>query len=101
MFCECGTLISLPPLVSQPVICRRCKRTVTNIPNKIHISSKYYSQVNNLEVEKVTGAKIKMECPNCQAKEMAYSTVQLRSADEGQTVFYHCESCEYKITVNS
>ncbi|KAH7374089.1 SpRPA12 [Cadophora sp. MPI-SDFR-AT-0126] len=34
--------------------------------------------------------KISRECPKCGAKEMAWSAVQLRSADEGTTIFYRC-----------
>ena len=39
-------------------------------------------------------------CPDCGRKEMRFYTQQLRSADEGTTVFYHCE-CGYRATVNN
>ncbi len=39
-------------------------------------------------------------CPQCGRLEMFYHTKQLRSADEGTTVFYRCE-CGYKETQNN
>ena len=35
------------------------------------------------------GATIKEKCPKCGNEEMQYHTLQLRSADEGATVFIH------------
>jgi DNA-directed RNA polymerase I subunit RPA12 len=40
-------------------------------------------------------------CPKCQNPEMDYYTLQLRSADEGQTVFYECKKCGHKFSVNN
>jgi len=42
-----------------------------------------------------TEAVIQKECPRCRRQEMFYHTKQLRSADEGSTVFYRCE-CGYQ-----
>ncbi|PCH03693.1 DNA-directed RNA polymerase, subunit C11/M/9 [Penicillium occitanis (nom. inval.)] len=39
-------------------------------------------------------------CAECGRKEMFFTTAQLRSADEGTTVFYRCV-CGYKETVNN
>ncbi|RKP23585.1 hypothetical protein SYNPS1DRAFT_24346 [Syncephalis pseudoplumigaleata] len=48
-----------------------------------------------------TAATIKEKCPKCGAPEMSFHTMQLRSADEGQTIFYNCVKCGYKFSVNS
>lgn len=47
------------------------------------------------------GATIKERCPKCGNPEMTFQTMQLRSADEGQTVFYTCPKCSYKYSVNT
>ncbi|AQZ16945.1 RPA12 (YJR063W) [Zygosaccharomyces parabailii] len=47
------------------------------------------------------GATIKEKCPKCGNDEMHYYTLQLRSADEGATVFYTCTNCGYKFRTNN
>ncbi|TVY73191.1 DNA-directed RNA polymerase I subunit [Lachnellula suecica] len=39
--------------------------------------------------------KIAMTCEKCGRKEVTYSSVQLRGADEGSTIFYTCD-CGFK-----
>ena len=52
------------------------------------------SAVQDLNAEDVRqDAVIDEQCPQCGNKEMRYYTKQLRSADEGSTVFYSCEKC--------
>ncbi|KNE55737.1 zinc finger domain, LSD1 subclass [Allomyces macrogynus ATCC 38327] len=41
------------------------------------------------------------KCPKCGNPEMTFHTMQLRSADEGQTVFYSCKKCGHKFKFNS
>ena len=48
-------------------------------------------------------ATVKEECPKCRHPFMEFYTMQLRSADEGQTVFYECPSaeCGHKFSINT
>ena len=55
-------------------------------------------------MSEVTGparATVEETCPKCGNPEMDYYTLQLRSADEGQTVFYECKKCGHKSSVNN
>lgn len=40
------------------------------------------------------GPIVERLCPKCGNEKMSYATLQLRSADEGQTVFYTCTKCK-------
>ena len=54
------------------------------------------SAVQTLTAEDIqTTATIRQTCQECGREEMRYYTLQLRSADEGSTVFYSCE-CGHK-----
>ena len=46
-------------------------------------------------------ATSKEECPKCKHPELEYHTMQLRSADEGQTVFYNCKNCGHTFNTNT
>jgi DNA-directed RNA polymerase I subunit RPA12 len=46
-------------------------------------------------------ATIEEPCIKCSHPEVGYYTVQLRSVDEGQTVFYECPNCKYTWSVNN
>ena len=48
-----------------------------------------------------TRATIEEPCIKCNNPEAGYYTVQLRSVDEGQTVFYECPNCKYTWSVNN
>lgn len=45
-------------------------------------------------------AVVHEECPKCSHPSLEYYTRQLRSADEGQTVFYECPNCHHKFSQN-
>ncbi|BAM79261.1 DNA-directed RNA polymerase I subunit [Cyanidioschyzon merolae strain 10D] len=40
-------------------------------------------------------------CPKCNSQELYYETVQMRSADEGQTILYECCRCRTRFTQHS
>jgi DNA-directed RNA polymerase I subunit RPA12 len=47
-----------------------------------------------LKADSADGCVVERKCPNCKNDKMSYATLQLRSADEGQTVFYTCVRCK-------
>ncbi|KAJ4390020.1 DNA-directed RNA polymerase I core subunit rpa12 [Gnomoniopsis smithogilvyi] len=47
-----------------------------------------------------TEAKTDQTCPKCGRTEVRFSAVQLRSADEGSTIFYTCD-CGFKWSENN
>lgn len=53
------------------------------------------------DVGDVDGPTIERKCPMCGHDEMSYAALQLRSADEGQTVFFTCLKCKFKESENS
>ncbi|CAG8717860.1 7969_t:CDS:2, partial [Acaulospora morrowiae] len=105
LFCsECGNLLNIDG--EDMVTCNSCmfKRVTTefedivittksnpkNFPSKLRLKR---SRIKQLDVDKEESASIKEKCPNCGNEEMNYHTMQLRSADEGQTIFYNCTRC--------
>lgn len=90
MFCECGTYLP------NGLTCRICGEKGKK---EVIISEKHYS-IHKKHRNDDKGAKIAEICPSCGNEEMYYKAVQLRSADEGQTIFYECD-CGYKFTTHS
>ncbi|KAL0961785.1 hypothetical protein UPYG_G00331710 [Umbra pygmaea] len=103
-FCpECGNVLPLPVL-HDTITCPRCDFT---IPVLEFSSQKVTSTVifNPLELSTLTvedddselkGAVIDRRCSRCNKEGMVYHTRQMRSADEGQTVFFTCIHCRYQ-----
>lgn len=98
MFCICGTFVHVRA-DSRKIVCLRCRRqNGVEMIQSVHVDVAVQRAV--VEVDVVEGARIKQQCPACGSEEMMYNTAQLRSADEGQTVFYTCK-CGHKLTVQS
>jgi DNA-directed RNA polymerase I subunit RPA12 len=64
-----------------------------NIPSK--------DEKDSSDDEQAEGPIVERKCSKCGNDKMSYATLQLRSADEGQTVFYTCTKCNFKETENS
>eukprot|EP00826_Nyctotherus_ovalis_P016331 TRINITY_DN14720_c0_g3_i1.p1 TRINITY_DN14720_c0_g3~~TRINITY_DN14720_c0_g3_i1.p1 ORF type:complete len:145 (+),score=48.36 TRINITY_DN14720_c0_g3_i1:55-435(+) len=113
MFCEeCGNMIRLGSW-GAVYTCELCEAKIpltklktASAPTKREFNYKKewllkYQAVQSKSKEeplKSKQATIERECPNeeCDSKLLFYRTAQLRSADEGQTVFYECTKCGFK-----
>eukprot|EP00320_Phaeocystis_rex_P021855 CAMPEP_0119061470 /NCGR_PEP_ID=MMETSP1178-20130426/5248_1 /TAXON_ID=33656 /ORGANISM="unid sp, Strain CCMP2000" /LENGTH=126 /DNA_ID=CAMNT_0007042677 /DNA_START=50 /DNA_END=430 /DNA_ORIENTATION=+ len=112
VFCSnCGTLLEEPTFANTNVLCRMCG-TVT--PSKVFEELVVRSESNEKDIldeqadaaanvvqQKKARAVAKEKCPACGHPEMEYFTMQLRSADEGQTVFYECAKCGHTFSTNT
>ena len=53
---------------------------------------------DDVEKERAT---VDEPCLKCSHRVLRFYTMQLRSADEGQTVFYECEKCRHTFSQNN
>jgi DNA-directed RNA polymerase I subunit RPA12 len=60
----------------------------------IHFNSSNIYGGLKQKADSADGCVVERKCPNCKNDKMSYATLQLRSADEGQTVFYTCTKCK-------
>ncbi|EOY15075.1 zinc finger protein [Theobroma cacao] len=110
MFCSfCGSMLSLvSPKYAECPLCkfkpsakgilgREIGYTITaeDIRRDLGIS-----HVSEGMKTKESAALIKQTCKKCGHPELEYTTRQMRSADEGQTVFLVCPNCKFKDTEN-
>ncbi|CAG9787128.1 unnamed protein product [Diatraea saccharalis] len=108
-FCvRCGSIL---PLLQRfgSVKCYGCKvfydaSNYNNLKFEYTVNFNAVSVTSNkaiINLDNPEGPVVERKCPKCGNDRMSYATLQLRSADEGQTVFYTCTSCRYKETENS
>ena len=109
LFCEsCGSLLDEPTHTNTTVSCGLCglevharqfQSLVVSTEGKEHMLgvSEHAQKVQSKRARAVT----KEACPACAHPELQYWTMQLRSADEGQTVFYECEKCGHTYSTNT
>ncbi|AWP04971.1 putative DNA-directed RNA polymerase I subunit RPA12 isoform 2 [Scophthalmus maximus] len=103
-FCpECGNILPVPGI--QDTV--RCPRCAFCIPITDFSGLEIHSTVifNPVELSSVAledkdfdlkGPVIDRRCSRCNKEGMVYHTRQMRSADEGQTVFFTCTNCRYQ-----
>ena len=65
------------------------KSKPADYPSPLRNRLKGYQQVNAQDIE--TRPTINETCPVCGRKEVKYTNLQLRSADEGTTTFFFCD----------
>mmetsp|Transcript_31177 Transcript_31177/g.41246 ORF Transcript_31177/g.41246 Transcript_31177/m.41246 type:complete len:117 (+) Transcript_31177:130-480(+) len=111
-FCQhCGSIFDLPD--TDNIVCDccnfSCKYEDFGMVEMITRSSAkpaptWLNEVNKVgqkEQVKTERATVEEPCPQCGHQELSFYTMQLRSADEGQTVFYECLKCKHKFSVNN
>ncbi|XP_035209130.1 DNA-directed RNA polymerase I subunit RPA12-like [Stegodyphus dumicola] len=112
-FCaRCGGVLPLPGN-EDVVVCSMCAYKVDvrkfdglTIAYEIKFNNKgKYRRKKEKEKEErksaALGPLVDRECSKCGNQNMTYATLQTRSADEGQTVFYSCPNCQHQEHENS
>ncbi|XP_065854054.1 DNA-directed RNA polymerase I subunit RPA12 [Euphorbia lathyris] len=108
MFCDfCGTMLSLNSM--KYVECPLCKfkKSAAEVSGR-EISYKVTAEdmrkelgISNFEGKtEVKDMEINKNCEKCSNTKLKFSTRQMRSADEGQTTFYHCTKCLHTFSEN-
>ncbi|KAI4704068.1 hypothetical protein J4E81_001132 [Alternaria sp. BMP 2799] len=114
VFCtDCGNLLDGSPGKQNVILtCAACgaqckdtsSKTVVTVSKPTAFPSSLRakrSEVQTISEEDVqTSSVINHPCEKCGREEVRYYTQQLRSADEGSTVFYECD-CGHKWNTNN
>ncbi|XP_069073862.1 DNA-directed RNA polymerase I subunit RPA12 [Pleurodeles waltl] len=104
-FCpDCGSVLPLPGM-QDAVICPQCKYSINvkDFEAKQIQSCMVFNKRESLmvhmeadEEDEIKGPLVDRKCLRCGHEGMVYHTRQMRSADEGQTVFYTCTKCRFQ-----
>ncbi|KAG5293336.1 hypothetical protein I7I53_02132 [Histoplasma capsulatum var. duboisii H88] len=106
-FChDCGSILDISAAPNIPCdVCgktnpnklmdRPITSTSNNFPSKLR--TKLRSHTRELAVkDRESNRRIQVDCQKCDSKEVTWSEMQLRSADEGSTIFYRCPKCGHR-----
>ncbi|KAF7447509.1 DNA-directed RNA polymerase protein [Pyrenophora tritici-repentis] len=110
LFCtDCGNLLEYPsPSATKTIICQICDAPNPNKwPTSVQTTSKpdafpsalgqKHSEIQTIEEGDIeTWAEILQACSKCGNPEMLFTTMQLRGADEGTTIFFKCPKCNFR-----
>eukprot|EP01052_Picozoa_sp_SAG31_P013565 SAG31_NODE_818_length_11820_cov_22.864431_4_plen_186_part_00 len=110
-FCEfCGAMLEVADLgqYDTTVNCVDCHRpakidmtAVVEVTRALDGAKLIADDGNSADKRDEDQPTIDEECPSCNNNLAYYRTMQLRSADEGQTIFYTCTECGWKWRQNS
>ena len=99
-FCgNCGSILPQVSVFSDKVVCYCCKdvsdmREGSVMEYRIIFNQRQEFKESEKDKEAAEGPVIERVCSKCGFDKMSYATLQLRSADEGQTVFFTCVRCK-------
>ncbi|KAF2207526.1 hypothetical protein CERZMDRAFT_71583 [Cercospora zeae-maydis SCOH1-5] len=66
------------------------------------LRTRLHSAIQEVSEEQLKkGQRVEQECEKCSAPEMYFTELQLRSADEGTTIFYSCRKCGHRYKENN
>eukprot|EP01125_Pyxidicula_operculata_P016402 TRINITY_DN5636_c0_g1_i2.p1 TRINITY_DN5636_c0_g1~~TRINITY_DN5636_c0_g1_i2.p1 ORF type:complete len:124 (-),score=19.13 TRINITY_DN5636_c0_g1_i2:150-521(-) len=106
-FCpDCGAIL-VPPAELGSLKCHICNYTCPSsvLEKRMARSEIIFHQDNEPirknKLEQATVSDGSVLCPKCNHHELSFKTAQLRSADEGQTIFYECVKCQFTWSVNT
>ncbi|KAH8726289.1 hypothetical protein GQ44DRAFT_651309 [Phaeosphaeriaceae sp. PMI808] len=109
LFCTaCGNLLEREPSKTKFIACELCGESNKNswpvsmqtaskpnaFPSSLQRKRSEVQTVDDDDVE--TWARTPQACPSCNNPFMLFTTLQLRGADEGTTVFYRCPECRHR-----
>lgn len=78
--------------------------TVSQIAQHDQIQSKVFIEKHQGAIHvnpTMRRATVEEPCPECNYPQLRFYTMQMRSVDEGQTVFYECEKCNHTYSTNT
>ena len=99
-----------PPDESLKTVCERCgNKCIINSVPKITVSKGGEERILrkllglSTAFEEIKHSVVDEECPKCGHLKASFRTRQIRSVDEGSTVFYKCEnpSCRHDWTMDN
>jgi DNA-directed RNA polymerase I subunit RPA12 len=109
-FCpQCGSILGPPSGNNDVVRCTSCpfhaRFSDMNIEEVLtasapRVKSAWISD-DTVDDQLEKHATIEEPCPKCGNPEQLFYTMQLRSVDEGSTVFYECPKCNHKYSQNN
>ncbi|CAL6001222.1 DNA-directed_RNA polymerase subunit [Hexamita inflata] len=98
--CDCGTLLDVQEHQNYCFACNKGFKKL-NSQQKVVQEKVYVHQTAAEFLHQEARPLIDEECPKCGHGRAYYTTQQMRSADEGQTVFFECVKCGYKYKTNT